>query len=121
MFHVKRSLEAGRDPQAPSEAYRSSKSMTRFAAIGLLVLFATFAIGCSKARSSRGWAAPVKTDSYLMVSAGKGRLDGLDPSTHEEKWRFPKSWQLDDSEARNLTGIYGDPVVAKDGTVYLGD
>ena len=90
-------------------------------AIGVLLLFATLVVGCGKARSSRGWAAPVKTDSYLLVSGGKGRLDGLDASTREEKWRFPRSWQIDDSKARDLTGIYGDPVVAKDGTVYLGD
>src|SRR5215213_1078652 len=89
-------------------------------AIGVLLLFATMLVGCSNARSSRGWAAPVKTDSYLLISAGKGRLDGLDPTTREEKWRFPKSWQLDDSNARDLTGIYGDPIAAKDGTVYLG-
>src|SRR6059058_5076758 len=93
----------------------------RALALVALVLFAALVVGCSKARSSRGWAAPVKTDNYLMVSAGKGRLDGLDPSTREEKWRFPKSWQLDDSNSRDLTGIYGDPIVAKDGTVYLGD
>jgi len=100
MFHVKRS---------------------KLSATAAIVLLATLLVGCGSARSSRGWAAPVKTDSYLLVSAGKGRLDGLDPSTREEKWRFPKSWQIDDSSARDLTGIYGDPVVAKDGTVYVGD
>src|SRR5215217_3557067 len=100
MFHVKRN---------------------KLLALGLLLVCASLLVGCGNARSSRGWAASVKTDSYLLVSAGKGRLDGLDPSTREEKWRFPKSWQIDDSSARDLTGIYGDPIVAKDGTVYLGD
>ena len=75
----------------------------------------------AKRRCSRGWAAPVKTDSTCWSRPAKGRLDGLDASTREEKWRFPKSWQIDDSGARDLTGIYGDPIVAKDGNVYVGD
>ena len=86
-----------------------------------LVVFASLVVGCSKAASSRGWAAPVKTDSLLMVSSAKGRINGLDASTREEKWRFPKSWEIADSNARELTGVYGDPIVAKDGNVYLGD
>ena len=84
-------------------------------------LFATLVVGCGQAAGARGWAAPVKTDSFLLVSAGTGRIDGLDASTREEKWRFPRSWDIADSKARDLKGIYGDPIVAKDGTVYLGD
>ena len=68
-----------------------------------------------------GWAAPVKSDSLLMVSSAQGRINGLDASTREEKWRFPKSWDIADYNARELTGVYGDPIVAKDGNVYLGD
>jgi len=86
-----------------------------------LVVFATLVVGCSKAASSRGWAAPVKSDSLLMISSAKGRINGLDAATREEKWRFPKSWDIADSNARELTGVYGDPIVAKDGNVYLGD
>jgi outer membrane protein assembly factor BamB len=93
----------------------------RLALILALLTFATFAAACGGADGSRGWAAPVKSESLLLVSAGRGRLDGLDASTREEKWRFPKSWDITDSDARDLSGIYGDPIVARDGTVYLGD
>jgi outer membrane protein assembly factor BamB len=86
-----------------------------------LVTFASLAAACGGATGSRGWAAPVKSESLLLVSAGRGRIDGLDASTREEKWRFPKSWDIADSGARDLAGIYGDPIVAKDGTAYLGD
>jgi eukaryotic-like serine/threonine-protein kinase len=124
MFHVKR-IEVGENPQTHSKAapvaYSGAKGSRRAFALIALVLFATLVVGCGQAAGSRGWAAPVKTDSYLMVSAGKGRIDGLDPSSREEKWRFPRSWQLDDENSRDLSGIYGDPIVARDGTVYFGD
>jgi outer membrane protein assembly factor BamB len=93
----------------------------RLAPIFSLLLFATLVVGCSRAASARGWAAPVKTDSFLLVSGGTGRIDGLDASTREEKWRFPRSWDIADSKARDLKGVYGDPIVAKDGTAYIGD
>jgi outer membrane protein assembly factor BamB len=126
MFHVKQDIDMGEDPQTPSKAApvapRISRRVPRRPLATLAVAtIALLAVACGGAAGSRGWASPVKTDSYLMVSARGGELNGLDPSTREEKWVFPQSWQLDDSGARDLDGIYGDPVVARDGTVYLGD
>ena len=106
MFDMKRSLlRAARGP--------------RF--LAAMLLLGLFAAACGGAEGARGWAAPVRTDTLLLVSAGTGRIDGVDPATREEKWRFPRSWQMTDSKADDLKGIYGDPVVARDGSVYVGD
>jgi outer membrane protein assembly factor BamB len=122
MFHVK-SIEMGEDPQAPSEGASATLSKPRrtraFPVVAAILTL--FAVACGGAQGSRGWAAPVKADSYLLVSAARGRIDGIDASTRAGKWQFPDSWQIDDSGARDLDGVYGDPIVARDGNVYLGD
>jgi outer membrane protein assembly factor BamB len=96
-----------------------------------LVAFAAMAVACTSATQPRGWAAPVKTDPVLLVSTGHGHFDALDPSSMQRLWRFPGEvhcdgcgnidWVINGSGAGTLKGVYGDPVQAKNGTVYFGD
>jgi outer membrane protein assembly factor BamB len=87
-----------------------------------LSLLGLLAAGCSTAAGSRGWAPPVQTDNLLMVSTDDGRLDGFDASDRTLLWRFPQSWFIEESDARDLDGIYGPPVLSGDGrTIFIGD
>jgi outer membrane protein assembly factor BamB len=96
-----------------------------------LIAFAALAVACSGATQPRGWAAPVKADQVVLVSTGRGHLDALDPSSRQRLWRFPGQvhcdgcnnveWQINGKGAGSLKGVYGDPVQAKNGTVYFGD
>ena len=88
-----------------------------------LSLLAVLAIGCGGgAASPRGWAEPVESGKTVIVSTGRGRLDGIDTDTNRGKWRFPNFWQRPDSASDDLKGIYGSPVVAADGdTTFVAD
>ena len=101
MFHVKR------------------KTLSFF--LGLAVL-GVFVAGCGGAAGTRGWAAPASAGNILLVSTAPGRLDGLNAQTRQQLWRFNDFWHIEDSGARKLRGIYGQPVVSSDGlTVFFGD
>lgn len=77
-------------------------------------------LACGAAAGSRGWAPPVPTEEAVLISTGKGRLDGLDPQSLQQRWRFPGSWKLPEGAGR-LAGIYAAPVVDDEGVVYVGD
>lgn len=169
-----------------------------FAAIGLS---AAVLSGCIS-DESRGWGAPVLTDDTQVISARKGKLDGIDvrpdlvpawtgtlsfplgendervqsatiaptdtvfqgdilrigsevvrvrsltingseremhldrgfagtiATTHpagtqveaaRRAWRFPDDWHIREGRARNLSGVYGTPILGEDGVMYVGD
>lgn len=90
--------------------------------LGLLAgasMLGLLAISCGgTAASPRGWAEPVQSGTTTMVSTGRGRLDGLDGSSNRI-WRFPNNWEVENDD---LKGIYGPPLVSKDGsTVFFSD
>jgi outer membrane protein assembly factor BamB len=92
------------------------------AALLLAGLLALGLLACTPSSGSRGWAAPVRTEDTLLVSTGKGRLDALDGATRDPLWRFPNRWNIPDSKARGLKGIYSTPVFSSDrSTIFVGD
>ncbi len=98
------------------------KRRRHLAAIAGLLALSLFVLGCSKAALPRGWAAPVPVENLVMVSSSKGHLTAINTSTTEKVWKFPDCWDVGDKHARGLTGIYGPPVVSKDGqTIFVGD
>lgn len=86
-----------------------------------LALLSALVVGCGGAAGTRGWAAPARAGDILLVSTGTGRLDGLNAQTRQQVWRFNDFWHIEDGSARKLRGIYGQPVVSDDGTVFFGD
>jgi outer membrane protein assembly factor BamB len=90
--------------------------------VGLLGLafLGCLLLACGGAAGARGWAAPVPANNLLLVSTRDGRLDGLDATTRRRIWQFPQDWRIEDKSARNLDGIYGDPILSQDGqTVFV--
>jgi outer membrane protein assembly factor BamB len=87
-----------------------------------IVLLSLLGLSCGGgAAGPRGWAAPVLEDDLLIVSTSKGRLNGIEAGTSKEAWRFPTYWALPKG-AGGLSGIYGPPVLSRDGSViYVGD
>ena len=102
MFHVKQRRTAG--------------------FIALIALMG-LAVGCLGQVGSRGWAAPVRLGNVVIVSTDDGRLDALD-GEGRQVWRFPDLWEIADSAAEDLDGIYGPPLFGSyDGVdvVFVGD
>jgi outer membrane protein assembly factor BamB len=88
--------------------------------IAVLGLLGLLAAGCSRA-GAHGWASPVTAGNLRYVTTGAGHLDAI-ASDGSKVWRFPNNWDLPDSRARKLKGIYGPPALTSDGKVaYLGD
>lgn len=46
---------------------------------------------------------------------------GTEIEAFRRPWRFPDDWDIRQSSARSLGGIYGQPVADSDGVLYLGD
>jgi outer membrane protein assembly factor BamB len=46
---------------------------------------------------------------------------GATVSAFRRPWRYPDDWRIPDKAARSFGGFYGQPVVASDGVVYVGD
>ncbi len=79
--------------------------------IAVLGLLGLLLAGCTKA-SSHGWAPPVTNGDASYFVTGAGHFDAL--STDNTKlWRFPTDWNIPDSKARKLKGIYGMPVASE--------
>ncbi len=93
----------------------------------LRALLGVFAVACGSAASPHGWAAPAKSGSVLLVSPSRGKLSAIDPATGTIKWTFPDAWNNEPkfkglkSGGNKLQGIYAQPVVASDNTVFVGD
>ncbi|HEX5370705.1 MAG TPA: PQQ-binding-like beta-propeller repeat protein [Dehalococcoidia bacterium] len=86
------------------------------AVLGLLGLLLT---GCGRA-GAHGWAPPVANGDVRYFATGAGHFDALSDAT--KLWRFPTDWNIPDSKAGKLKGIYGMPVPSNDGkTVFVGD
>lgn len=93
----------------------------RLGLIGGLSLLGALAISCSYAATPRGWAEPVEEGNTIIVSTGRGRLDGIDADTNRGRWRFPNFWDIQNGDDK-LSGIYGPPIVAADGdTTFVAD
>ncbi len=89
--------------------------LTAFSLLAVLL-----AAGCVRAAAPRGWAQPVQAGDLLLVSAHTGKLDAIDPTTGDRKWRFPDDWSISDRKAQKLLGIYGKPIVMGD-NVFVAD
>lgn len=46
---------------------------------------------------------------------------GVEIDAFRRAWRFPDDWHIRDGGARSLDAIYGTPVHAGDGVIYVGD
>lgn len=90
-----------------------------------IFLFGLLLIGCTRGTGPHGWAAPFETDNFLLVSTGKGRIDGLGGSDLDRAWRFPNDWEISEKAARKLKAIYTTPVTTSDrqgrNVVFVGD
>jgi outer membrane protein assembly factor BamB len=97
--------------------------LPRLPVLLLLVALASLAIGCLGSIGARGWAGPVRFGEVIIASTGDGRIDAID-SDGRPLWRFPDFWEISESSAEDLDGIYGEPLIASyDGedVVFLGD
>lgn len=82
----------------------------RLALLAFAIL-AVLAAGCVRAATPRGWASPVESGDLLLITAAHAKLDAIDRSTGERRWRFPDDWEIKDKAARKLLGIYAKPAV----------
>jgi outer membrane protein assembly factor BamB len=95
----------------------------RLLGLFLLVGLLSLAVGCVRQEGARGWAGPVRYNDLVIVSTGAGRLDAINPDG-SPVWRFPNMWNITDSSAEDLDGVYGPPLIESyNGTdiVFVGD
>lgn len=91
-------------------------------ALGAASLIGLLLLACGGGVGTRGWAAPQQAGGELLVSVKSGRLDGIDVTTRDRRWRFPDDWSIPGSRGDKLKGIYSQPAVSSDGkVVFLGD
>ena len=84
--------------------------------IALAALSAGILSGCVS-DESRGWGAPVETEDSQVVSARKGKLDGVDTRTDPPPaWTATLSTPLSDNDTRLLT-----TAISPSDTPYQGD
>jgi len=87
-----------------------------------LVLLGLIAIGCGGATGARGWAAPARVGDLILVSTSRDQIDGFNAQTRQQVWRFPDFWDVQEGGSDDLKGVYGQPVLSRDGrTVFFGD
>jgi outer membrane protein assembly factor BamB len=105
--------------RSPSLFHVKHRGFLPLLAFGLLAV--ALAAACLESPSPRGWAAAVEgPENTLLVTTRRGHLDAIDRTTGAVVWSFPGNWEIETRAARDLKGIYADPIVAN-GTVYVAD
>lgn len=100
---------------------RRLTSRRGLALLAVVLIAGMATLACSRASQPRGWASPVRVGDVVLVSTGKGHIDGLSVTSKQKLWRFPNDWAIQENGAKKMLGVYGTPVVASNGTVYFGD
>ena len=54
-------------------------------------------------------------------TAAASHPSGTEVRAFRRPWRFPDDWNIPESSARSFEGLYGQPYVAADGVVFVGD
>jgi outer membrane protein assembly factor BamB len=95
------------------------RHLSLIAGVTMLGLLATACGG--GAAGPRGWAEPIQSGKTVLVSAHRGKIDGIDTDTNLLRWQFPGGWEINGDDS-DLKGIYGPPVVASDNdTTFVAD